>query len=329
MTTSAVPRLGQGDWVFEPEPAWGDLPNDLTLGDCAGVAVDSHDRVVLFNRGDTPVVVLDRDGSVITTWGSGVFTNPHGAMFGPDDTLYLTDNGDHTVRRYTLDGELLLEIGQPGTPAPFLSNQPFHRCTHSAITPEGDILVSDGYGNAAVHRFSATGELLHTFGEPGVRPGQFNIPHNIACDNDGLIYVADRENDRVQIFNPDGSFRSQIVNMHRPSGMTITRGHDPIVIVGEMASYLAVNKGWPNIGVSVTVFDNDGALLSRIRRDEAPLGQEPGQWMSPHSIALDSHGSLYVGEVGANDWAALFGDVPRPPSVRGFQKLRRVASVGM
>jgi DNA-binding beta-propeller fold protein YncE len=325
VTSAIAPTLGQGDWVFEPVPEWGELPHDVVLGDCAGVAVDSHDRVVLFNRGETPVVILDRDGAVVTTWGKGLFTNPHGAMFGPDDTLYLTDNGDHTVRRFTADGDMLLEIGQPGIAAPFLSNRPFHRCTHSTLTPLGDILVSDGYGNAAVHRFSPSGELLATFGEPGVGPGQFNVPHNIACDAQGRIYVADRENDRVQIFEADGTFRSQIVNMHRPSGMAITRDAEPSVIVGEMASYLAVNKGWPNIGVSVTVFAGDGTLLSRIRRDDSPLGQEPGQWMSPHSIALDSEGSMYVGEVGSNDWAALFGDEPRPAAVRGFQKLRRVA----
>lgn len=298
----------------------------MPVGDVAGIAVDSADHVYLFNRGPHPVLVLDRDGNLLDAWGDGIFTKPHGAAIGPDDALYLTDNGDHTVRKFSRSGQLLLEIGRPGVASGHMSGEPFNRCTHSAVTPTGDILVSDGYGNARVHRYSAAGEYLSSWGSPGVRPGEFNIPHNIACDATGRIFVADRENHRVQIFDSDGGYLSQLNNMHRPSGMTITAGPDPIVVVGEMAPYMSVNRDTPNIGPRVTFLALDGSVLSTLQR-ENPRGQEPGQFLSPHAIALDSDHSLYVGDVGRADWASLFPGDPLPAELRSFQKLVRVPSI--
>lgn len=317
--------LGAGDWTFVPVPGWPQLPGGYELGDVAGIAIDGQDRIVLFNRGPVPVIVVDPDGHLLHAWGEGQFANAHGASLGPDGHVYLTDNALHVVRKYTIDGTLLLEIGRPGVPAPFMSNLPFHRCTHSAVAPNGDILVSDGYGNACIHRFSASGEFISSWGRPGVRRGEFNLPHNIACDAKGRVYVADRENDRVQIFDRDGNFLRQIVDMHRPSAMTITADAVPLVIVGELATYLEVNRHTPNIGARVSVFDQDGDEVATIMA-ETPIGVGPGQFISPHSVALDSEGSLYVGEVGRADWAAVFPDEEMPAQLRGIQKLRRVAA---
>lgn len=319
---SAPTVLGSGEWSFEPVPGWPRLPDGYELGDVAGVAVDAHDRVVLFNRGRIPVIVVDPHGNLVHAWGEGEFANPHGASFGPDGALYLTDNALHVVRKYTLDGELLLEIGRPGEPSAFMSNEPFHRCTHSAVAPDGDILVSDGYGNAAVHRFSPTGELRHSWGRPGVRRGEFNLPHNIAVDGRGRVYVADRENDRVQVFEGDGTYVTELVDMHRPSAMMVVDGEQPTVIVGELASYLEVNRHTPNVGACISVFALDGTELATLRHPE-PIGRGDGQLLSPHSLARDSEGSLYLGEVGRADWTALF-DGPVPDDLRGVQKFRRV-----
>jgi sugar lactone lactonase YvrE len=107
-------------------------------------------------------------------------------------------------------------MGEPKKSSPFMSGKPFCRCTHSALAPNGDIYVSDGYGNAAVHKFSPDGKLLKSWGTPATGPGEFNLPHNICCDAGGWVYVADRENDRVQIFDENGRYETQIVNMHRP-----------------------------------------------------------------------------------------------------------------
>ena len=136
------------------------MPPELVLGDVAGIAVDDKDRVYLFNRGSTPMVVLSQSGDVLSTWGQGLFENPHGASIGPDQCIYLTDNFDHTVRKFTLDGKLLLEIGTPGVSSGFMSGKPFCKCTHSAVSSSGDIFVSDGYQNACIHKFDPNGKHL-------------------------------------------------------------------------------------------------------------------------------------------------------------------------
>ncbi len=316
-------RLGQGQYTYKPMPDWAKLPPEITLGDVAGIAVDDKDRVYLFNRGDHPVVVLDQQGDVLSTWGQGIFLNPHGAAIGPDQRLYLTDNFDHTVRKFTLDGTLLLEIGTPGLSSGFMSGKPFCKCTHSAVAPDGNIFVSDGYQNACIHKFDPAGKHLKSWGTPGTGPGEFNLPHNICCDPDGWIYVADRENSRVQVFDQDGTFETQINNMHRPSGLAITPGSCPDCIVGELAPYLAVNRDFPNIGPFVSVFDQNGDLQSRLDAKQG-AGLLPGQFLSPHSIAYDSRGDLYVGDVVDADWGKVFPDVALPEAARRFQKLRRV-----
>ena len=132
-----------------------------------------------------------------------------------DDTIWLTDDGDSSVKQCTLDGKLLMTLGIPGRPSPYMSGLPFHRCTHTALSPKGEIFVSDGYGNSAVHKFSPDGKLLKSWGGPGTDPGEFNIVHNIVCDDAGWVYVADRENHRVQVF--DGKGDTDAVEQPAPS----------------------------------------------------------------------------------------------------------------
>ncbi len=309
--------------LFEVQPGWGQLPPDVTLGDVAGVAVDSQDRVYLFNRGDHPIVVLDQTGAFLTSWGHGVFTNAHGAHIGLDGFIYLTDNGDHTVRKFSLDGKLQRQIGEPAKPSIFMSNEPFCRCTHTALSPSGDIYVSDGYGNACVHKFAPDGKHLFNWGKPGTGPGEFNLPHNICCDADGWVYVADRENHRVQVFDGNGKYETQINNMHRPSGMALTPGPCPHCIVGELGPYQPVNRTTPNLGPRISVFDRSSRLVARIDQGKGP-GLAPGQFVSPHSIALDSRGDMYVGEVAFTDWLSIFPGTQRSEQLGRFQKFTKV-----
>lgn len=311
--------LGTAPYAFRPAENWGAIPAEIELGDVAGVAVDARDQVYLFNRGQHPVVVLDRNGEFITSWGHGLFSNAHGAHVGADQCIYLTDNGNHTVRKFTLDGKLLLSLGTANKQAPFMSGKPFCRCTHTALSPRGDIFVSDGYGNAAVHKYDPDGRLLLSWGKPGTGPGEFNLPHNICCDADGWVYIADRENHRVQIFDGNGRYEKQINNMHRPSGLAITPGPCPCCIVGELQAYQPVNRMTPNLGARLSIVDQRSKVVSRIDRGLG-AGTRPGQFISPHSIALDSRGDMYVGEVVAADWAAIFADTPMSQKARRFQK---------
>src|SRR5882724_6932230 len=133
--------LGSGDYTYEPVENWARLPPGWSFKEIGGVGVDFKDNVYVFNRGEHPMIVFDRDGNFLRSWGEGLFHRAHGLHMGPDETLYCTDDGDHTVRRCSLDGKVLLEIGIPGKPTAYMSGEPFHRCTHTALSPKGEIYV--------------------------------------------------------------------------------------------------------------------------------------------------------------------------------------------
>lgn len=299
----------------------GRLPDGWSFKEVAAVAVDSKDRVFVFSRGAHPVTVFDRDGKFLTSWGEGVFSRPHGLHIGPDDILWCTDDGDHSVRKCTLDGRVLMTIGLPGTPAAYMSGRPFNRCTHTALSPEGDIYVSDGYGNAAVHKFAPDGRHLFSWGGPGSEPGQFNLPHNIVCDPYGWVYVADRESHRIQIFDSKGKYQTQWNNLHRPCSLFLGKGKCPCCYVGELGPALDVNIKAPNLGPRISILSNEGKVLSRF----GELGGGPGQFWSPHGLAVDSHGDIYVGEVSFTAFPRYNGGrAPPPEGVRCLQKYRRI-----
>ena len=155
----------------------------------------------------------------------------------------------------TLEGKVLLAIGVPGEPAPFMSGEPFNRCTHTALSPEGDIYVSDGYGNARVHKYLAGRQAASPGASPAPIRAQFNIAHNICCDDEGWVYVADRENHRVQVFDGNGKYETQWNNLHRPCGLCMTRGRNPLAYIGEIGPGMAVNAKAPNIGPRVSIVD--------------------------------------------------------------------------
>ncbi len=191
-----------------------------------------------------------------------------------DDNLYCTDDGDHTVRKCTPDGKVLLTIGIPEKPAPFMSGEPFHRCTHTALSPKGEIYVSDGYGNARVHKFTPDGKLIKSWGEPGTDPGQFNIVHNIVTDDDGWVYVADRENHRVQVFDGNGKYEAQWHDLHRPCALCRCGGKHPTFIIGELGPGMPVNRNVPNLGPRLSIVDATGKRIARLGGENGPGTRE-------------------------------------------------------
>jgi hypothetical protein len=317
--------VGSGDFTYRVVENWAKLPDGWKLGDVGGIGIDSRDQVCVFHRGPHPLIVFDRDGNFLRSWGDGLFPRAHGVHIGPDDTIYLTDDGAHAVWKCTLDGRVLLTIGIPGQPAPLMSGTPFRGCTHTALSPDDHIYVSDGYGNARIHKYSPDGKLVLSWGEPGSDPGQFNLPHNISCDADGWVYVADRENHRIQVFNGDGKFETQWHNLHRPSGMHMPGGKCPICYVGEIGPYYKFNRGTPNLGPRLSILSNKGELLARISATPS-AGTGPGQFLSPHGLAADSRGDLYIGEVSYTAWPSLFPDQPMPGRLRSLQKFEKVAA---
>ena len=283
--------LGTGEYQYRVNETWANLPDGWEFRDVAGVAVDDKDNVYIFNRGEHPMMIFDQEGNFLRSWGEGLFVRAHGLHIGPDQSIYCTDDGDHTVRKCTLDGKVLLEIGIPGKPTSYMSGEPFHRCTHTALSPDDHIFVSDGYGNSRVHKYTPDGKLVMSWGEPGTDPGQFNIVHNIAMDDSGLLYVADRENHRVQIFDQDGNFVNQIVNMHRPCTVTI---FDNKLYVGELGYGLPVNKDVPNIGPRISLYSLDGKLINRWGEG---FGLGEMELMAPHGLTVDNDNNIYLAEV--------------------------------
>ncbi|WP_316980070.1 peptidyl-alpha-hydroxyglycine alpha-amidating lyase family protein [Shumkonia mesophila] len=316
--------MGTGAYTYRAEENWPTLPKDIEIGDAAAVAVDKRDRVYLFNRGPNPIIVVDSAGNFLDTWGQDVFSGAHGLHIGADDCIYCTDWVDHTVRKCSLDGKVLMEFGVSNKPGPYMSGKPFNRCTHTALSPDLDFLyVTDGYGNAHVHKFSADGKLLHTWGGSGADEGQFNLPHAICCDADGWLYVADRENHRIQIFDGNGKYETQINNLHRPCGLCLSNDESPICYVGEIGPYYSFNRTAPNLGPRISIMTRDGKLLGRLAGDP-PAGNNPGQFLSPHGLAVDSRGNLYVGQVGTLSWPSLFPGTPVPDNLCRVRKLTRI-----
>jgi DNA-binding beta-propeller fold protein YncE len=295
------------EYGYGADDHWAKLPSGWGWPEVAGVATDSRDRVFVFNRGEHPVVVFDRDGTFLSSWGEGLFARPHGLTVGPDDSVYTCDDLGHTVRKFTPDGRLLMTLGtgQPSdtgaTSMDYRSvrraGPPFHYPTNRAISPEGDLYVSDGYGNACVHKFSPDGRLLFSWGEPGSGPGQFHLPHGIAVDRRGVVYVADRENSRVQLFSPEGRFLAEWTDVARPCQVFI--GRDEKVYVAELGFRAGV---WPGTsfpagatGGRLSIFDVKGNLLARWGGGESPCAA--GDFFAPHDVCVDSRGAVYVGEV--------------------------------
>lgn len=310
--------IGEDEYRYEVTENWGDLPAGWRYGEVAAVGVDSKDNVYVFNRGKHPMIVFDRTGKFLRSWGESIFARPHGIHVAPDDTLWCTDDGDHTVRHMTTDGKLLLEIGVPGEPAPYMSGDPLHRCTHTALSPSGDLYVADGYGNARVHKYAPDGKLLFSWGEPGTEPGEFNIVHNICCDEDGWVYVADRENHRIQVFDGEGRFETQWNNMHRPCGLCMTRGKSPIAYIGETGPSMSVNLNHPGIGPRISLWTLDG---KRIARAGDATRTKPSQFIAPHGIAVDSSGDIYVGEVARTAMKNKGASISDDQDIRCMQKL--------
>lgn len=309
MAASNQPIVSAGNYRYRARADWAQWPTEWRISEVAAVATDSRDRTFVFSRGDHPVAVFDPSGELLFSWGAGLFTRPHGMTIGPDDAVYCIDDLDHTIRKFTAEGKLLMTLGTSGIASETGSTSidyrtiqragpPFHYPTNLAIAPSGELYISDGYGNARIHKFSADGKLLHSWGEPGAGPGQFHVPHGIAIDRHGAIYVADRENSRVQLFSPAGEFLTEWKDVARPCEVFIDA--PGTVYVAELGYRAGMWPGThpphPNAtGGRVSIFDSSGKLLSRFGGGERPC--EAGDFYAPHDIWVDSQGSLYVAEV--------------------------------
>ena len=275
--------VGTGKYTYNVIEDWAKLPEGETFAMVSAMATDSQDRVFAFQRKEPPIVIFDREGNLVGSWGNGSFSFAHG-IFIQDDTVYLTDRDSSVCIMYTLDGKPIQMLGRhgvhsdtgceiPGELVPRAAG-PFNYPSEMVPSPSGDLYVSDGYRNARVHRFSSDGQLKSSWGQPGKsEAGHFHLPHSLLVVDERII-VCDRENHRIQLFDLDGEFLEIWNDIQRP--MDISMDSEGILYVSE----------GPVDGSSarVSVLDKQGTVLSRF----PCRGPGHGSW-------VDSHGDIYVG----------------------------------
>ena len=283
---------------------WPILPEGEVLGSVAGVGVDSRGNVFVFHRAGrtwpdsdvlelTPIArptidVFDgRSGALLTRWGAKLFAMPHGLTIDDHDNVWLTDVALQQVYKYSHDGQLLLTLGERGVAGNDAGH--FNRPTAVAVAPDGSFYISDGYRNTRVMKFSADGKFLFQWGTKGSGPGQFDLPHGIALDAAGKVYVADRSNLRIQVFDASGHFLSQWSGsqLGRPYAIALDQhGNAYIADGGDQPQAPPDRSAWVEVSP-------DGTPLTRIGR----FGNYDGQFEMAHSIAVDANGAIYVGDI--------------------------------
>ncbi|MBM3265708.1 MAG: hypothetical protein FJY97_20120 [candidate division Zixibacteria bacterium] len=299
-------RVGNGNFVYDELTYWGNVPEGWDLREVVGIGIDTKDRVYVFSRSDHPVTIFNPDGTFVGSWGEGKFKRPHAVYMTPDDILFLVDDVGHAIYKCDLEGRVLMTIETADHPADtgwdgqntesvVRSGPPFNTPTAAYVAPDGDIFVSDGYGNARVHRFSATGRLIRSWGEPGSAPGQFVTPHDVFVDAAGRVYVSDRQNCRIQIFDGDGKPVAIWNEIHYPCDVALGRdGHLYFAEVGGVFMGRAKTANLDAPHARITIRTMDGAILAEWAEQDH-LGA--GRFFCPHGIAVDSRGDIYVGEV--------------------------------
>ena len=274
--------FGQGTHQYTVEENWWTLPEGWEFGWIPAVAVDSQDRVYVYSRSEHPMVVFDRNGNFIDSWGDDILKDAHGILIDADDNIYCTERETHVVRKFTTDGELLMTLGTPDVAG--AEGEPFNLPTDFALGPDGEMYISDGYGNARVHKYSPDGELIKSWGQPGTGPGEFDLPHCVRVDPRNRLMVADRENNRIQFFTLDGEYIEEWGDLLQPD--TIYIDDDDLVYIAEL-------------GQRVSIMTLDGEVISQWGSERGST--VPGEFLAcPHGIWLDSHGDIYVGEVQAD-----------------------------
>jgi peptidylamidoglycolate lyase len=307
-----TPSQGPTDETYAVIHGWPRLPDGIILGQVSGLDVDSHNHVLVFRRAEkawlasdfspqpiaSPVVMMfdAASGELLASWGEGMFVMPHGLTVDHQDNIWLTDVGLHQVFKFAHSGQILLTVGERGRAGASASR--FNRPTDVAVAGDGSFYVSDGYNNSRVVKFSADGRYLFEWGRRGTGPGQFDVPHSVELDSTGRVYVADRGNARVQIFDAMGKYLSEIkgADYGRPWAVRIgPDGHLYLVDGGDQP------ERFPD-RARVLKTDLDGRIVDSFGR----YGNYDGQFVWPHCVAIGLDGAVYVGDVSTGMRAQKF-----------------------
>lgn len=264
-------------------PDFFQTPVDGNMVQPTGVAVNSQGHIFAFNKGNHKLMEFDAEGQFVRSLGDGIFKDPHGIRIDAEDNIWTTDLESHLVIKMSPEGKVLLVLGENGTSGLYNETRGmilFFKPADVAFGRNGDIYVADGYGNHRVVRLDKHGKLIKAWGKQGSEQGNFDNPHNIITDHQGRVYVADRNNARVQVFSPEGEFQKAWTNLGRPWGLAISPERHIYMTDGDAEKILKL--------------DLDGNVLGEFR---AGPGSQPGQLRAAHGIALGLQDELYVTEV--------------------------------
>jgi sugar lactone lactonase YvrE len=260
---------------------WAKLPAGWNLGECSGVAVDKDDNVWVFNRGPHPVIEFSKSGQMLRAWTEVPVKSSHGIRVDPAGNVWLIDVAGHKILKMSPEGRVLMAIGAVGdAPGTQDMKDAFNRPTNVAFGKDGGFFISDGYVNARVVRYSKDGDYLKQWGAKGTGDGQFDLVHDVVFDSRGRLYVADRNNWRIQIFDQDGKFLGKWANIGDPWGIDYVARENAIYMVdGQNDQLVRLNMEGQITGI----------LGSH--------GKTPGKFHYPHAVAVDSTGAIYVAEI--------------------------------
>ncbi len=271
-TYQPVPELG-----YRVAEDFFHMPEGMIQGEASGVALNSKGHIFLFQRTTPMLSEYDEHGKYLRSLGEGLFKHPHGLRIDDDDNIWTTDDGSHVVLKLSPAGRVLLVLGRKDVAAEseWLFNQP----TDVAFAKNGDVYVSDGYGNSRVVKFDREGRFLKAWGKYGSGPGEFNLPHSVAVDGRGNVYVGDRENKRIQIFDAEGTFLKEWKGIGYPYGLFITPDQHVWMIDGGYDRILEL--------------DENGKILGALSEP----GHGPGQLAWGHFLAVGKDRKIYAADV--------------------------------
>jgi DNA-binding beta-propeller fold protein YncE len=284
--------------ILQHDTSWPEKPENFEWAQMPGITLDDEDQVYIFTRSSPAVQVYKTDGTFVRAWDSG---DPNGAHFiriGPEGNIWAANIIDHVIRKHGPDGKVLLTLGQVGVAGADRGH--FDKPTDMAVLSSGDIFVTDGYGNRRVVHFDANGRYVKEWGKEGKQPGQFALPHSIVADSKGRLYVADRENARIQVFDTKGKLLDVWENVVTPWGLWLTKDQE-LWVCGASCVKKEGTDGHivlPPPDQVLMKLNLKGEVLLRIPlpKTKVPPG-EPGELDWVHGIAVDSNGNFYLGDI--------------------------------
>src|SRR6267154_3568913 len=284
------------------------IPSDMITAAAVGVAINSKGHIFILNRGNHPVLEFSADGDFIGSFGEGspIFRVPHSIRFDSQDNLWYVNSADNLVVKFDSKRRVQQALGRREEPWVYLTHgieraipgpASFYQPTDTVVGPDGSTYVTDGYGNSRVVKFTPEGNLVKYWGDRGTKPGQFNTPHSIVMDRNQNLYVADRQNSRIQVFDTDGKFKQAWDLDGLTWSICITPGPTQVIFVGSVGKVYKI------------------CLSGKVLGTFGKLGRLPGWFDSIHAIACPDEKTVYV----ANEFSYRFDkvvldDADRPTS---------------